>query len=672
MSDSSTMPRGRIWLNRLAKAVMYSVVIFVMGIMGAWLTVAWQVTTVSKRLPEFSALREVPGGQTIRIYANDGTLIHSEGGLEGQWIEYAEIPQMMQKAMISIEDRRFRKHNGVDLKALARVAWYAWENRGTDRRLQGASTITQQAARLIFLSRDYSFRRKIDEAVVALAMERVYNKDQILELYLNRSYFGGGAYGLDAATRIFFNHKGNEISLAEAALLAGLVKAPSNYSPSADPEAAVERSYVVLAAMGREKAASPAAIAAAKRTPPKFEGEETPVRNSTRYFVDWILPQARMMITQDMRGIDIMTTLDLKVQSAAERAIEAHGPRGTQGAVVSMTTKGELLAMVGGRDYQNTSFNRATQALRQPGSAFKPIVYLTALEHGYRPQSAVTDAPITISGWTPRNDSGRFSGNVSLAHALAWSLNTVSVRLTSDVGRQSVIAMARRLGITTNIPNEPSIALGSAEVRPIELVRAYAVIANNGMAVQPYGITKITADGEDIYLQEAAIDRARAAEPAVAEMLIRPEIASQMASMMAGVVAYGTGANAALGRDVAGKTGTTSDNKDGWFVGFSSGVVTGVWMGRDNARPVSGLQGGRAPASAFRAVMQVAIKDRPNQIIGLPTQSKVRSGDQEASDTDNKAASPEKTTGDAPKPSPAPAAPSKVQEGRSRIVPLDD
>ena len=669
MSDLSTMPRGRDWLNRLVKTAMYLAIIFVMGVMGAWVTVAWKVTSVSNRLPEFSALRAVPGGQTIRIYANDGTLIHSEGGLEGQWIAYNDIPVVMRKAMISIEDRRYLEHNGVDLKALARVAWYAWENRGTDRRLQGASTITQQAARLIFLSRDYSFRRKIDEAIVALAMERIYSKEQILELYLNRSYFGGGAYGLDAATRIFFNHKATEISVAEAALIAGLVKAPSNYSPSADPEAAIERSHVVLAAMARERAAPPAAIAAAKRTPPKFEGEETPVRNSTRYFVDWILPQAKMMINDDMRGIDIMTTLDLKVQTAAEKAIEANAPRGTQGAVVSMTTQGELLAMVGGRDYQTTSFNRATQALRQPGSAFKPIVYLTALEHGYRAQSAVTDAPITISGWTPRNDSGRFSGNVSLSHALAWSLNTVSVRLTNDVGRQSVIAMARRLGITTNIPNEPSIALGSAEVRPIELVRAYAVIANNGQAVQPFGITKITADGETIYSEEASLNREHSNDPATAKMLVRPEITSQMASMMAGVVAYGTGANAALGRDVAGKTGTTSDNKDGWFVGFSSGVVTGVWMGRDNARPVAGLQGGRAPASAFRSVMRVAVKDRPNLAIGLPSSNSI--GPQTTKDATKEDAAPKKSAETTPKASAAAPAPSPVQEGRSRIVPLE-
>ena len=674
---------------------------WVMVAFGAWGTYSWKVQQVQDRLPAFDELKKVPGEQTIRVHAADGTIIHVEGAIEGKWISYDEIPDDMIKAIIAIEDRRYYDHAGVDIKALARVAYRAWEDRGTDARLQGASTITQQAARLIFLSRNYSIRRKIDEAVTAMAMERIYTKRQILELYLNRTYFGGGAHGIDAASRAFFNHGVDTLSLNEAALLAGLVKAPSNYAPTADEEAALDRSKVVLGVMRQQGKISSQQYQETQTAKVVFDQEDKPARDSTRYFVDWMLPQAKAMIGKDARGIDIYTTLDLGIQDAAEKAVNANAPKGAEAAAVTLGPHGELMAMVGGRDYATSSFNRATQALRQPGSSFKPVVYLAAIEQGWRPASAVLDAPITINGWSPRNDSGRYSGTVSLTQALTWSLNTVSVRLTQDVGQESVMAMARRLGITTPVPNEPSIALGSAEVRLLSLTKAYAVIGAQGRDIQPYAINRIDADGETIYKSDQVLAQEQGRALPIVQLL-RQDTAGMMIQMMANVVESGTGTGADLGRSTAGKTGTTSDNKDGWFIGFSSGITTGIWMGRDDAKPVPGLQGGRAPATAFRLTMREAIKERPEYAFpSVPT------GNIEPVETDENAEpssapvqdrSPSNTQGNqAPAVSEAPATPprqapaqapsqpatgttppaaaapnnSGSQTGRSRAIPLE-
>lgn len=561
------------------------------------LTIA--VYTARANLPSFEELKSSPNGQMIRVHAADGTVIVSLGPSYGEWIEYSKIPAPMRDAMVSIEDRRFRSHWGVDPVALARITKFAFDHRGTDRRLQGASTITQQVARTIFLSNKYDVSRKLREMVLALALERKFTKDQILELYLNKVYFGGGAYGIDAASRTFFGHPATNLTLSEAAVVAGLVKAPSRYSPTADAEAAIGRASVVLDVMVETGALTRAQADAAR--PAEVKLAAAPKQNSVRYFTDWALPQLEMLIDETEAPLDVWTTIDLKMQNAATQAIQANTPAGAQGALVSLDRDGAVRAMVGGRDYVSSIYNRATQATRQPGSAFKLFVYLAALEAGHKPDDQVVDEAVTIGGWSPRNNSGRFSGAMSLRSAFAYSINTVAAKLGQEVGFSTVADMARRFGITTPVNTQPAMVLGTSNVRLIDMTRAFASVANKGVGVTPYAITRVTANGAVIYQHE--VDTSR--------VLVAPYVAAQMTDLMQTAVATGSGRAAQIDRPVAGKTGTTTSNKDGWFLGFSSGLTTGVWMGRDDAKRVGGLQGGAAPARAFAAFMRPAVAGRP-------------------------------------------------------------
>jgi penicillin-binding protein 1A len=467
-------------------------------------------------------------------------------------------------------------------------------------RVRATSTITQQLARNIFLTNNRNFVRKFKEAILAMALERKFSKNQILELYLNRVYFGGGAYGIDAASRKFFGHGADHLSLGEAAIIAGLVKAPSNYSPSADVEAARSRSGVVLQTMVRNGFIT--AETAAAVNPAQVRIQQTTSQNSVRYFTDWALPQLDTLIDQTSEPIDVWTTLDPGMQVAADRAIRANAPDGTQGALVAIDRDGAVRAMVGGKDYVSSIYNRATQAVRQPGSAFKLFVYLTALESGMKPTDTIVDEPVTIDGWSPRNSTRTNLGPVTLREAFSRSINTISAKIGAQVGFSTIADMARRFGITTPISTYPSMVLGSSDVRLLDMTRAFASVANKGVAVTPYGIRRVvTADGRMLYQREADEER----------VLVAPWVAAEMTDLLQSAVLSGTGRAAQIGRPVAGKTGTTSSNKDGWFIGFSSGLTTGVWMGRDDARPVGGLQGGTAPARAFHDFMSVAVANRP-------------------------------------------------------------
>jgi penicillin-binding protein 1A len=557
------------------------------------------VSVAVSQLPSYPALiRRDDLGQMIRVRAADGSVIHSMGPSFGEWLRYEEIPPIMRDAMVAVEDRRYRSHPGIDPIGIARGIWVGWTQGGN---IRGVSTITQQLARNIFLTNDRSFARKVREGILALALEWRFSKDQILELYLNRVYFGGGAYGIDAASRTFFGHSATELDTGEAAIIAGLVKAPSNYSPTADTEAARGRAGVVLDLMVDNGTISRAEAAAADPATIQFV-RPAGRPSSVRYFTDWVLPQLDMLIDETVQPIDVWTTIDLGMQRAAVESINANAPRGAQGALVALDRDGAVRALVGGRDYATSIYNRATQATRQPGSSFKLFVYLSALEAGYRPESVVPDAPITIGNWSPRNDNGRYAGPVPLRTAFAYSINTVAVRLAQDVGTRSVADMAQRLGITTEVGTNPSMALGSSSVRLLDITRAYAAVARGGIAVAPYGVRRVTtADGTLLYQHED--DETR--------VLIQPWVAAHMTELLQGVVDQGTGRAAALGRPTAGKTGTTSSNKDGWFVGFSSGMTTGVWMGRDDNRALPGLAGGRAPARAFHDFMARAVANRP-------------------------------------------------------------
>ncbi len=565
----------------------------------AFIALMIAVFSTKSSLPGFDELKSSPNGQMIRVHAVDGTVLVSLGPSYGEWIPYDRIPQVMKDAIVAVEDRRFESHWGVDPIGLMRALKLAIARSGEDRRLQGASTITQQVARTIFLSNKYDLGRKAREAVIALAMEQKFSKQQILELYLNKVYFGGGAYGIDAASRKFFGHPATNLTLAEAAVIAGLVKAPSHYSPTADAEAAVQRASVVLDVMAETGKIS---AAQARSTDPRtVKLAPEPRQNSVRYFTDWALPQLEVLIDETEAPLEVWTTLDLSMQRAADDAIRANTPKNAQGALVALDRDGAVRAMVGGKDYVASIYNRATQAVRQPGSAFKLFVYLAALEAGHKPDDMVVDEPVTINGWSPRNNSGRNSGEVTLRTAFAYSLNTIAAKLGQEVGFGTVASMARRFGITTPINTQPAMVLGTSNVRLIDMARAFASVGQKGVAVTPYGITRVTANGNVIYQHE--VD--------TSQVLVAPYVAAQMTDLLQTAVAAGSGRAAQIGRPAAGKTGTTTSNKDGWFIGFSSGLTAGVWMGRDDARVVPGLQGGTAPARAFAAFMRKAVANRP-------------------------------------------------------------
>jgi penicillin-binding protein 1A len=583
-------PRWRVWLKRL----------FFWGTglaLLALLFLGFAVGFAASSLPDYATLKATQPGQTILVRARDGRELVEIGPSFGEWLTYDDIPDNMTNAMVAVEDKRFRSHIGVDPVRLTGAMIEGLT--GSRERLGGTSTITQQLARNLFLNNNRSLDRKAREAVLAMALEWKFSKEQILELYLNKVYFGGGAYGIDSASRKFFSHPATELSVGEAAIIAGLVKAPSSYSPTADVEAAVDRAKVVLGLM-REQGYITADQAQVDVSAVQLK--EDAGQNSVRYFTDWVLPQLDIILPETYEPIEVWTTLDIGMQRAATAAIEANTPKGAQGALVSLDRDGAILAMVGGTDYVASNYNRATASLRQPGSAWKLFVYLAALEAGYVPEDKVVDTPVTIDGWSPRNSNGRNVGETTLRTAFAYSINTVAAQLGNEVGFGTVASMARRFGVNSKIDTFPSMVLGSSEMRVIEMTQAFAGVAAKGVPVEPYGITKVTgASGEVLYRREA-----QRQSPALPDHVVKG-----ITDLLQAAVQTGTGKAADIGRPVAGKTGTTSSNKDGWFIGFSSGVTTGVWMGRDDAKAVAGLQGGRAPAQAFAAYMRYAVKDRP-------------------------------------------------------------
>jgi penicillin-binding protein 1A len=548
-------------------------------------------------LPSYYQLKATQNDQTILVRARDGTPIVELGPSFGNWMDYDEIPQVMKDAMVAVEDRRFYSHFGVDP---IRLTGAVVEGTIGDRsRIGGTSTISQQLARNLFLNNNRSVDRKAREAVLAMALEWKFSKEQILELYLNKVYFGGGAYGIDSASRNFFSHPATELSVAEAAIIAGLVKAPSRYSPTADVDRAVARAQTVLRLMREQGYITPQQASVdvdAVNLKTRLGG------NSVRYFTDYVLPQLDLLLPETFEAIEVWTTLDTELQEQATASIRANAPDGAQGALVSLDRYGAILALVGGTDYVESSYNRATAAQRQPGSAWKLFVYLAALEAGWTPDDGVQDAPVEIDGWRPRNSNGRFSGEMDVRTAFAYSVNTVAANLGQDVGFGTIASMARRFGISSPISTYPSMVLGTSDVRLIEMTRAFASISAKGQSVEPYGVLRVTtASGEEIYKHQRGRSR----------QLVADYVAAGITDLLQTAVSTGTGRAAQIGRPVAGKTGTTSSNKDGWFVGFSSGITTGVWMGRDDAKAVRGLQGGRAPALAFSFFMREAVKGRP-------------------------------------------------------------
>jgi len=508
------------WIARLFKIGIGG---FLLGLMVVGIFVA----IARGEIDSFEDLKASPNGQMIRIRAADGTVIQSLGPSFGRWLTFKQLPKEMKEAMVAVEDRRYYMHPGVDPIGITRSFYVrAIEGRWT----QGGSTITQQLARNIYLNSNKEFGRKIREIILALAMETKFSKEQILELYLNKVYFGGGAYGVDAASRKFFDHGAEDLSLAEAAIIAGLVKAPSRYSPTADARAALDRAEVVVEVMQDAGMITAAQAAAVKPAQVKIASE--PPQDSVRYFTDWVLPQLDGLIDETEKPIDVWTTLDLKMQRAATAAIVANAPKGTQGALVAIDRDGAVKAMVGGTDYVTSNYNRAVTAVRQPGSAWKLFVYLTALESGYRPEDKVVDEPVEIEGWQPRNSGGSYAGEITLRTAFAYSKNTVAAKIGEEVGTSSIANMAKRFGITTPINTQPSMVLGTSEARVIDMTRAFAAVAAKGRSITPYGISKVTTiDGDVIY----------SAKPQKSIQLVEEWVAAGMTDLMQTAVAPGTG-----------------------------------------------------------------------------------------------------------------------------------
>jgi penicillin-binding protein 1A len=544
----------------------------------------------------------------IRILAADGSLISNRGATGGEAITYRELPYYVPAAIIASEDRRFMSHFGVDPIGLAAVAVESIQARGVTR---GASTITQQVAKNLFLSPDQTLGRKVQEAILSVWLEQNYTKEEILELYMNRVYFGSGATGIEAAAQTYFGVSARNLSLGQAAMLAGLLPAPSAYNPKSNPERAIERQRLSLNAMAEEGYITKEEAAAAQIDP--SQSVRTRVAGSESYVADWVESLMTAYLGEIKSDVVVQTTIDWKMQRDAEfivkEAVANEGPkRGfTQGALVAMDVDGTVRAMVGGVDYQKSQYNRAVTAKRQPGSTFKPFVYLAAMEKGYTPDTLAEDAQFDYNGWSPRNASGKYAGTVTLRQGLAYSLNTITARLAIDVTPEVVVDVAARMGISSPLTPVPSIALGTQEVNLLELTSAYAPFANGGMGVIPNVITNIKSkDGEVLY-------EASNAGPG---RVIAPNVLAEMNDMLKTAVEVGTGKGANLGGwEFAGKTGTTQDAKDALFVGYTAAMVTGVWLGNDDSTKTT-LSGGNVPAAIWSEFMTKSHEGK--QVASLP------------------------------------------------------
>jgi len=534
----------------------------------------------------------------IRILAADGSLISNRGQTGGEAITFRELPQYVPAAFIASEDRRFMSHFGVDPIGLLSVAVEMVEARGVTR---GASTITQQVAKNLFLTPDQTLGRKVQEAILAIWLEQNFTKEEILELYMNRVYFGSGAYGIEAAAQTYFGVSARNLSLGQAAMLVGILPAPSAYNPKANPDTARDRQRLVLNAMAQEGYITREEADAARIDP--NQTIRTVVAGSESYVADWVESLMTAYIGEIEGDVVVQTTIDYKMQKDAEfivkEAVANEGEkRGfSQGALVAMDVDGTVRAMVGGVDYQASQYNRAVTAKRQPGSTFKPFVYMAAMEKGYTPDTLAEDAQFDYQGWSPRNASGKYAGTVTLRQGLAYSLNTIAARLAIDVTPEKVIEVAMRMGISSNLTPVPSIALGTQEVNLLELTSAYAPFANGGMGVIPNVITKIS-DVEGNVLYEAS--------NAGPGRVVDPNVLAEMNDMLKTAVEVGTGRGANLGGwDFAGKTGTSQNARDALFVGYTSAMVTGVWLGNDNDTKTT-LSGGNVPANIWSEFMSKA------------------------------------------------------------------
>jgi penicillin-binding protein 1A len=555
-------------------------------------------------LPDTGELTSATRRPGITILADDSSVLATYGDLFGRPLTLRQLPRYLPEAVVATEDRRFYSHFGVDPIGLVRAAV---ADLGAGHIVEGGSTITQQLAKNLFLTPERSLGRKIRETLLALWLDHRFTKDEILEIYLNRVYLGAGTYGVDAAARRYFGKSARQLDLWECAVIAGLLKAPTRFNPLHDQAMAEARAAEVLTNMVVARYITQAEADAAAREGASPRPVVAP-HSGVQYFADWIVERLAEHPDLGDRDLVVETTLDLRLQRAAEAAIADTLKRNSrragveEGALVALSLDGAVRAMVGGVDYEQSQFNRAIEAERQPGSAFKPFVYLAGLEAGLQPSDHFVDGPISVGGWRPRDYIGHYQGDMTMAEALARSVNTISVQVALHAGIGNVVATAHRLGIVSPLPQDVSIALGSDGVNLLELVAAYAPFANAGFGVWPHGIVEVRGrDGRVLYRGNRA-SRGR---------VIGPELVGEMNEMLAGVITHGTGTAAALPRPAAGKTGTTQDYRDAWFVGYTAGLVAGVWLGNDDDRPMNGVTGGSLPAVAWRRFMLAATQGMP-------------------------------------------------------------
>jgi len=601
MTRRSPTPAARRAAARRRKAAKPSVfwgLVKGMMLVGGALAVglAIWVAMIARDLPDTSGLMDVERSASIAFYDQNGRLIARRGSAHGRAAEIEDLPDYLIDAVLAVEDRRFYHHMGVDIRGTIRAVV---ANIRAGRVVQGGSTLTQQLAKNLFLTSERTLERKVQEVLLAFWLESRFTKDEILELYLNRVYFGGGAWGVEAASTRYFGRSASELSLGEAALLAGLLKAPSRYSPISDAERAAARATVVLDLMEQTGRITP---------DERIEAAATPIRVSrgasssgAQYFIDWVAPQVRELVGPDHGDLRITTTLDVEAQRAAEFAVsqimadpdQARGAN--EAALVSLAHDGAVRAMVGGRDYQTSQYNRAVLAQRQPGSAFKPFVYASAFEAGLTPDDIRSDSPVQVGDWAPANYNGTYRGDMTLREAFARSSNAVAVRVAEETGRGHIARLAQRLGIESRLQVDRSLALGAYEVNPLEMATAYAAFANGGRRAQSYGIVMIEdSDGNILY----------EAQPVPGDVVLDGRTYDRMQSLFRSVIVWGTGRRAAVaGLEIGGKTGTTNDFRDAWFAGFGGELVTVVWTGNDDNEPTDRATGGGPPAAIFAQYM---------------------------------------------------------------------
>ncbi|MBT5074035.1 MAG: PBP1A family penicillin-binding protein [Kordiimonadaceae bacterium] len=560
-------------------------------------------------LPDISNIDRASSKTTIMVMDRNGGVISTYGDVFGEWLEYEELPPEQIEAVIATEDRRFFDHIGLDIRGFSRALY---NNLLTGSVVEGGSTITQQLAKNLYLNADKTLKRKIQELMLGFWLEMKLDKQEILTIYLNRAYFGAGAYGVDAAARTIYGHSARDLTLTEAAMLAGMLKGPALYSPLRDVQRAYTRTSIVLDNMVSVGFIDqPTADIAKKRS---VNINSSAAGGDVRYYSDWIVEQVPDLLGTVNEPIIIHTTLVPEMQKMAANAVRQilnrqPGSEDTQAALVSMDLDGAVRALIGGRDYNESQFNRAVQAQRQPGSAFKLFVYLAALEAGHSPKDIMRDSEIILNGWSPKNYNGKYIGEVTLEEAFAKSINTIAVKLSESIDRRSVIDMSQRLGIMSPLITEPSLALGTSELNLLELTTAYSVVARGGLETRPYGIVEIQNSAGQILYRHM---------PGPEIRVLDQEVSYTMQSMLQNVVATGTARAALMDFPVAGKTGTTQDYRDALFVGYAKDMINGVWVGKDDSTPMQGITGGSTPALIWKNFMYRVSLGRNDATLDTP------------------------------------------------------